>query len=101
MTRIEEPQLRELPGIGKDLARKIREIATTGACEYHDELLQQFPSTIPELLRLAAHFIERGQAIEEIKGRVLQSLGHDRPGALLKFQDEVHMLGARFLVKAE
>lgn len=52
VARIEEPQLRDLPGIGKDLARKVRELATTGACEYHAELLQQFPSTILDLLRL-------------------------------------------------
>ena len=52
VARIEEPQLRELPGIGKDLAKKVRELATTGACEYHAELLQQFPSTILDLLKL-------------------------------------------------
>ncbi|MSO29608.1 MAG: DNA polymerase/3'-5' exonuclease PolX [Acidobacteria bacterium] len=52
VARIEEPQLRDLPGIGKDLAKKVRELATTGACEYHAELLQEFPSTILDLLRL-------------------------------------------------
>ena len=52
VARIEEPQLRELPGIGKDLSKKVRELATTGACEYHAELLQQFPSTILDLLKL-------------------------------------------------
>jgi DNA polymerase (family X) len=52
VARIEEPQLRELPGIGKDLAKKVRELVTTGACQYHQELLQQFPSTILDLLRL-------------------------------------------------
>src|SRR5687768_954666 len=30
--------LREIPGIGKDLAARIREIAETGGAEYHREL---------------------------------------------------------------
>ena len=47
-----EDQLRTLPGIGKDLAAKIREIAETGTCAYHQDLLQQFPPTILDLLRL-------------------------------------------------
>jgi DNA polymerase (family 10) len=47
-----DAQLRELPGIGKDLAAKIVEIASTGTAAYHQELLQQFPPTILDLLRL-------------------------------------------------
>src|SRR5262245_34015098 len=47
-----DEQLRAIPGIGKDLAAKIREIAETGASRYHRELLDQFPSTILDLLRL-------------------------------------------------
>ena len=49
---LHDRQLRELPGIGKDLATKIRELGDTGSCRYHQELLQQFPSTILDLLRL-------------------------------------------------
>ncbi len=41
-----------IPGIGKDLAAKIAELLDTGACEYHQELLRQFPPTILDLLRL-------------------------------------------------
>jgi DNA polymerase (family 10) len=52
VARMEEPQLRELPGIGKDLAAKIRELLTSGTCLYHRELLQEFPPTILDLLRL-------------------------------------------------
>jgi DNA polymerase (family X) len=52
VARIDEPQLLDLPGVGKDLARKVRELATTGACQYHAELLQQFPATILDLLKL-------------------------------------------------
>jgi DNA polymerase (family 10) len=52
VSRLDDRQLRELPGIGKDLAAKIREIVETGVCQYHQELLQEFPPTILDLLRL-------------------------------------------------
>ncbi len=44
--------LREISGIGKDLAARIREIAETGDTPYHQELLAEFPSTILDVLRL-------------------------------------------------
>jgi DNA polymerase (family X) len=44
--------LRELPGIGKDLAQRIREIAETGDTPYRQELLAAFPPTLLDLLRL-------------------------------------------------
>ncbi|HUP40076.1 MAG TPA: DNA polymerase/3'-5' exonuclease PolX, partial [Vicinamibacterales bacterium] len=47
-----EAQLRAIPGIGKELASTIREIAETGEARYHQELLEQFPPTILDLLRL-------------------------------------------------
>jgi DNA polymerase (family 10) len=50
--RLDDKQLRDLPGIGKDLAKKIRELVDTGACTYHEELLQEFPPSILDLLRL-------------------------------------------------
>jgi DNA polymerase (family 10) len=52
VARMDETQLRALPGIGKDLAAKIRELSTSGTCLYHQELLQEFPPTILDLLRL-------------------------------------------------
>ena len=47
-----EEQLRAIPGIGRDLAAKIREIAETGEARYHQDLLEQFPPTILDLLHL-------------------------------------------------
>jgi DNA polymerase (family X) len=52
VARFDDKQLRDLPGIGKDLAAKIRELADTGQCRYHKDLLQEFPPTILDLLRL-------------------------------------------------
>src|SRR5260370_31701859 len=42
----------ELQGIGKDLAAKIGELVDTGAIRYHQELLQEFPPTVLDLLHL-------------------------------------------------
>ena len=44
--------LREIPGIGKDLAARIRELVDTGELEYHRELVAQFPPSVLELLGL-------------------------------------------------
>jgi DNA polymerase (family X) len=52
VARMDDRQLKDLPGIGKDLAAKIHELGETGACQFHQELLQQFPPTILDLLRL-------------------------------------------------
>ncbi len=48
----DEPALRALPGVGKDLAARIREIVQTGDTPYRQELLADFPLTILDLLRL-------------------------------------------------
>jgi len=47
-----DAELRAMPGIGKDLAAKIREVAETGEVKYHRELLEEFPPTILDLLHL-------------------------------------------------
>src|SRR5262245_5203342 len=49
---MDDKQLLELPGIGKDLAKKIRELAESGTCRFHQDLLLEFPPTILDLLRL-------------------------------------------------
>ena len=52
VARMDEKQLLELPAIGKDLAKKVRELAETGVCRFHQDLLLEFPPTILDLLRL-------------------------------------------------
>ena len=52
VSRLDDQHLRDIPGIGKDLAARIRELATSGSSTYHQELLAEFPQTILELLRL-------------------------------------------------
>jgi DNA polymerase (family 10) len=43
---------RGIPGIGKDLATRIGELIETGSSPYHQELLQEFPPSVLDLLRL-------------------------------------------------
>ncbi|HEX7138827.1 MAG TPA: helix-hairpin-helix domain-containing protein, partial [Vicinamibacterales bacterium] len=52
LASLDEVGLREIPGIGKDLASRIREIAETGASSFHKELVSEFAPTILDLLRL-------------------------------------------------
>ena len=41
-----------IPGVGKDLAGKLAELAETGTIPYHQDLLAEFPPTILDLLHL-------------------------------------------------
>lgn len=52
LAALQDADLRAIPGIGKDLAAKIREICETGSAQYHRDLLEQFPPTILDLLHL-------------------------------------------------
>ena len=47
-----DEDLLEIPGIGRDLAAKTRELAEHGRLAYHDELLREFPPPLLELLEL-------------------------------------------------
>jgi DNA polymerase (family 10) len=45
-------ELTEIPGIGEDLAAKIREIVETGKCAALEKLHKQLPPTVTELLKI-------------------------------------------------
>jgi DNA polymerase (family 10) len=49
---LDEAALRAWNGIGKDLAGRIREIASTGTCAIRQDLLTEFPETLLDVLRL-------------------------------------------------
>ncbi len=52
LAAMDEATLRGIPGIGRDLAGRIRELIDTGHSAYHQELLQEFPPTILDLMKL-------------------------------------------------
>ena len=52
----------------------------------------------PELLRGSSHFIECGEAVEDIERGIFQTFGHHGAGALLKFQNEFQLQPASLTV---
>jgi DNA polymerase (family 10) len=52
LAALDAGRLREIPGIGKDLAARIREIAESGSCELHAQLMAEFPPSILDLMHL-------------------------------------------------
>lgn len=52
LAELDPAALREIPGIGKDLAARIREVADTGDAAFHRELVAEFPPSILDLLHL-------------------------------------------------
>src|SRR6202008_1369343 len=49
----DEEALAKIPGIGKSIALKIRELAATGSLKYLEELSAEFPTGIMELFSLS------------------------------------------------
>ena len=106
-----------IPGIGKDLASKIGELIETGACDYHQQLLQEFPPTILDLLNLqgvgpktvamlyrelrirSLDDLERAAA--EGRLRALKGMGAKKEALILKaLQERTRVAGRRLLAEA-
>ena len=52
LASLTDAELMDLPGVGRDLAKKIREILDTGDTAVHRQLVEEFPPTMLDLLRL-------------------------------------------------
>lgn len=103
-----------IPGIGKDLAAKIGELVDTGNCAYHQELLQQFPPTILDLLRLqgvgpkTVALLYRGLDIRSLddleraarEGRIreLKGMGAKKEALILRALEERQRFAGRRLM---
>ena len=66
---MEVDALRAIPGIGKDLATRIRELSETGTSAYHTELLEQYPVSLLELLKRGACEVEQDNTWGDIRVR--------------------------------
>ena len=105
-----------IPGIGKDLAAKISELLDTGQCRYHQELLQEFPPTILDLLRLqgvgpkTVALLYRGLEIRTLEdleraardGRIreLKGMGAKKEALILKaIEDRQRFTGRRLMAE--
>jgi DNA polymerase (family 10) len=103
-----------IPGIGKDLAAKIGELLDTGDCQYHRDLLQEFPPTILDLLRLqgvgpkTVALLYRGLEIRTLEdleraardGRIreLKGMGAKKEALILKALEERRRFTGRRLM---
>lgn len=104
--------LTELPGIGKDLAGKIREIVETGTCAAREELRKKLPATITTLLKIPGLGPKRVQtlyrrldistpeqlyaAVKDGKVRELPGFGEKTEAALLQALGRRAPADARF-----
>jgi DNA polymerase (family 10) len=114
LARLDEVGLREIPGIGKDLAARIREISETGDAEYHRELVAEFPPTILDLLNLqgvgpktvAMLYRELGiRTVEDLEAaardgriRALRGMGAKKEGLILKALEDRKRFAGRHLL---
>jgi DNA polymerase (family X) len=103
-----------LPGIGKDLAARIRELVDTGAIAYHRELLAEFPASVLDLMRLQgvgpktvallyralgiATLGELEQAARDGRLRELKGMGAKKEALILKALDERKRHAGRHLL---
>ena len=107
----------DLPCIGKDIAAKIGELADTGTIRYHQELLQEFPPTILDLLNLqgvgpktvARLYGDLGiRTLEELEqaardGRVrdMKGMGAKKEALILKaLEEQRRFVGRRLTAEA-
>jgi len=114
LSQLDDAGLREIPGIGKDLALRIREIAETGDAEYHRELVAEFPPTILDLLHLqgvgpktvAVLYRELGvRTLDDLEAaardgrvRALRGMGPKKEALILKALDEQKRFAGRHLL---
>jgi DNA polymerase (family 10) len=114
LARLDEAGLREIPGIGKDLASRIREIADTGDTAFHRELIAEFPPTVLDLLHLqgvgpktvATLYRELGirtlddleRAAADGRIRTLKGMGAKKEALILKALDERKRFAGRHLL---
>jgi DNA polymerase (family X) len=106
-----------LQGIGKDLAAKIGELAETGTIKYHQELLQEFPPTVLDLLHLqgvgpktvARLFADLGvrtleeleQAARDGRIRAMKGMGEKKEALILKaLEEQRRFVGRRLMAEA-
>lgn len=85
--------LPKLPGIGKDLSAKIREIATTGQCALLERLHHQVPAALTELLRVPGLGPKRVRALHQ--GLAVDTVAQLRKAALAGRIRELPGFGAK------
>jgi len=114
LARLDAAALREIPGIGKDLSARIRELGETGTSTYHQELAAEFPPSVLDLLHLqglgpktvATLYRELGirtlddlqQAATDGRIRRLRGMGIKKEALILKALEERARYEGRHLI---
>ena len=114
LSLLDETGLREIPGIGKDLAARIREIGQTGDAAFHRELIAEFPPTILDLLHLQGvgpktvatlyrdldvrTLDDLEKACVDGRIRALKGMGAKKEALILKALDERRRFAGRHLL---
>ncbi len=98
VSALSDEELTAIPGIGKDLAAKIREFLTTGKVAKHEELKQDFPGGVLDLLRIpglgprkAKQFYDklRITSVEELEAAIQSGKLKGLPGIQSKTIDNI------------
>jgi len=111
-----DKQLLAIPGIGKGMVAKLREICATGDLDVRQQLLQKFPPGALEMLRIqglgpkgialiwsayrAANLDELEQLCREGKLRLLPRMGEKLEQKILKSIEAYRRSAGRFLINA-
>src|SRR4030088_2228099 len=61
----DEEALAKIPGVGKAIAAKIKELAATGSLKYLDELRAEFPAAILQLFSISGLGAKKIKALHE------------------------------------
>src|ERR1700694_1563309 len=61
----DEEALAKIPGIGKAIAAKVKELAATGSLKYYEELRAEFPPGILELFSISGLGAKKIKALYE------------------------------------
>src|SRR5436305_14504530 len=61
----DEEALAKIPGIGKAIAAKVKELAATGSLKYLEELRSEFPAAILELFSISGLGAKKVKALHE------------------------------------
>src|SRR4030081_58812 len=61
----DEEALAKIPGIGKAIAAKVKELAATGSLKYLDELRAEFPAAILQLFSISGLGAKKIKALHE------------------------------------
>ncbi|MFB3852539.1 MAG: DNA polymerase/3'-5' exonuclease PolX [Vicinamibacterales bacterium] len=118
LAKMDVRALRALPGVGKDLSARIREMVETGACAYHAELSSEFPTTLLPLLRLqgvgarTAALLYRALGIRSLEDleaaalagrlRAVRGFGSRKEAQILRALEEIKLhQGRTLLAEAE